>query len=51
MNVVWGNIADTVSGFLVYETPVSFLAGVGMHHLYCKYWRDREDDVCVPKEG
>jgi hypothetical protein len=39
-------IMETIQGFAVYQTPVSFLAGVGAHHLYCKFWRDRKvDDV------
>lgn len=33
------------TGFVTWQTPVSFLAGVGAHHLYCKVWRDREKSV------
>ena len=38
------------NAFVTYQTPLSFLAGVGTHHLYCKYMRDREDED-VQEEG
>ena len=38
---------DLLSGFWTAYTPLSFLSGIGAHHLYCKFWRDRGDE----KEG
>ena len=35
-------ILDLIEGFFTWHTPISFLAGIGTHHLYCKYIRDRE---------
>lgn len=29
-------IVDLLEGFWTYQTPVSFLAGIGVYHLYCK---------------
>lgn len=29
-------IFDVLEGFWTYQTPVSFLAGVGVYHLYCR---------------
>lgn len=40
-------IADWLAGFATWQTPLSFLAGVGTHHLYCKYWRDKGDEQGV----
>lgn len=45
---------DLLEGFWTYQTPISFLAGVGVYHLYCRiihkgvYDKDKEADV--PKE-
>jgi predicted nucleic acid-binding protein len=33
---------DLFDGFLTWQTPLSFMAGVGFHHLYAKYLRDRK---------
>lgn len=38
-------VLDWLEGFATWQTPLSFLAGIGVHHLYCKYWRERRDDV------
>lgn len=35
-------ILDWLSGFWTWQTPLSFLAGVGAHHIYCRTIRDRE---------
>ena len=37
-------------GFWTWQTPVSFLAGIGVYHLYCRaahtgVYDDRENDV------
>lgn len=37
-------LVDLLEGFATWQTPLSFLAGVGVHHLYCKYWRDKRGD-------
>lgn len=37
------DVLSWLEGFMTWQTPLSFLAGVGTHHLYCKYWRDREE--------
>lgn len=42
--------ADLLGGFATWQTPLSFLAGVGAHHLYCKYWRDKRGHD-VQEEG
>ncbi|WP_218894735.1 hypothetical protein [Mycolicibacterium vinylchloridicum] len=34
-------IIGLLEGFWTWQTPLSFLAGVGVHHIYCKYYRDR----------
>ena len=39
-----------IEGFMTWQMPVSFLAGIGVNHLYCKYWRDRKDES-VSQEG
>ena len=36
------SILGLLEGFATWQTPLSFFAGVGVHHIYCKYWRDRE---------
>lgn len=36
------NLLGLFEGFLTWHTPLSFLAGIGVHHLYCKYVRDRK---------
>lgn len=38
-------IRSLLEGFIAWETPLSFLGGVGAHHLYVKYWRDRTRSV------
>lgn len=35
-------VLNLLEGVLTWQTPVSFLAGIGVHHIYCKYWRDRK---------
>ncbi|QZE10421.1 hypothetical protein SEA_SCOOBYDOOBYDOO_70 [Mycobacterium phage ScoobyDoobyDoo] len=44
MTLMWSSITDTLAAFATWQTPVSFLAGVGAHHMYCKFIRDREDE-------
>lgn len=44
-------IGQVIEGFVNWQTPVSFFAGVGLHHIYCKYWRDRGEEDCVQEEG
>lgn len=29
-------IFDLLEGFWTYQTPISFLAGVGVYHFYCR---------------
>lgn len=38
-----------IDGFLTWQTPLSFLAGVGAHHLYAKYFRDKETNMLSEK--
>lgn len=38
MNVV----TEMLNGFLTWQTPVSFLAGVGTHRLWVKFCVDKE---------
>jgi hypothetical protein len=40
---MWQSAVDLLEGFWTPYTPMSFLSGVGVHHLYCKYWRDRPE--------
>jgi len=35
-------LSDLLNGFATWQTPVSFLAGVGTHRLWVKFWVDRE---------
>lgn len=42
-------IADLLSGFWTWHTPMSFLAGIGAHHLYCRFWRDRKTPMFTEK--
>ncbi|ASZ74655.1 hypothetical protein KHO57_gp080 [Mycobacterium phage Phabba] len=44
MSAVWHGVLDLLGGFATPYTPLSFFSGIGVHHLYCKYWRDRRDD-------
>ncbi len=44
------SLVGLVEGFWTYQTPISFLAGIGVYHLYCKaihkgVYNDREDNV------
>lgn len=41
---MWQDALNLVSGFWTPYTPLSFFSGIGVHHLYCKYWRDRDDE-------
>lgn len=43
-------ILDWLEGFATWQTPLSFLAGIGVHHLYCRYWREKRD-ADVQEEG
>lgn len=36
-------------GFVAWQTPVSFVSGIGAHHIYCKYWRKGGDRRIVVK--
>jgi len=36
-------IIDLLEGFWTWQTPMSFLAGIGVNHLFVKYYRDRKD--------
>lgn len=36
------DVISLLEGFWTWQTPLSFMAGVGTHHLYAKYFRDRE---------
>lgn len=43
-------VYEVIEGFWTYQTPVSFLAGVGAYHLYCRMthqgaFEDEDDDV------
>ena len=29
-------VSDLFEGFWTYQTPISFLAGVGAYHIYCR---------------
>lgn len=40
-------IVDLFEGFLTWQTPVSFLAGVGVYHLYCKLPKGKDDTDSV----
>lgn len=42
MKTMLQGLTSWVDGFASWQTPLSFLAGVGAHHLYAKYWRDRK---------
>ena len=44
------DILGLFAGFVTWQTPLSFLAGVGVHHLYCKYIRDREKPLYRTKK-
>lgn len=44
-------LTDLVDGFVNWQTPLSFLAGIGTHHIWVKYWRDRKRDSSVSQEG
>jgi hypothetical protein len=43
-------IMDLIEGFFTWQTPLSFMAGVGAHHLYAKYIRDREGPHMLTKK-
>jgi len=43
-------LVDWLEGFWTIQTPVSFLAGIGVYHLYCKIrhsdvYEDEADDA------
>ena len=47
---MWHSLLDTIEGFWTYQTPISFLAGIGVYHLYCKVrhrdvYGDEDTDV------
>lgn len=44
------SILNQLESFWTYQTPISFLAGVGAYYLYCRathkgLYNDRKDDV------
>lgn len=41
---------DWLEGFATWQTPLSFLAGIGTHHLYCKFFRDNRNGDGVQDE-
>jgi len=44
------DILGLLEGFMTWQTPISFMAGVGVHHVYAKYVRDRrKDDEVITK--
>lgn len=44
------DLGHLLAGFWTWQTPLSFLAGVGAHHIYCKTIRDREGPVFTKKK-
>lgn len=44
-------IIDVLEGFWTWQTPVSFMAGIGLHHIYCKYCRDREGPMMFKRKA
>jgi len=45
-----GVAVDVLEGFWTYQTPISFLAGIGVYHLYCRVrhqgvYEDKDYDV------
>lgn len=42
-------ILNFLDGFISWQTPVSFMAGIGVHHIYTKFIRDREGPVFTKK--
>ena len=34
---MWDKIVDLLEGFWTYQTPISFLAGIGAYHLYYRF--------------
>lgn len=44
-------ILSWLEGFWTWQTPVSFLAGIGLHHIYCKVCRDREGPMMFRKKA
>jgi hypothetical protein len=41
------SILGLLQNFWTWQTPLSFLAGVGAHHLYVKYIRDRKQPLTM----
>ncbi|MFV8242200.1 hypothetical protein [Mycolicibacterium peregrinum] len=44
-------IINLLGGFWTWQTPVSFLAGIGAGHIYTKYIRDREGPMMFRKKA
>lgn len=44
-------IISWLEGFWTWQTPISFLSGIGLHHIYCKFCRDREGPMMFKRKA